>query len=253
MLITLTRALTAEPLKSVMRFSLHLSFLLLLQIYPVSLQENYEACHKDYFILYQWKYSELFSKLEKALINNKTVMTLLRQNFMITDRISIYFNVQLEVVNGTNLSSSCENQDEYLSFDTFCPSNSTDHWELCNLPDEYNGLQLMFRSVTLDKIKSEAVVDKIDIVIIWLSLLHGNLLSSVTLFLWPYYFDPYDSENYYISVSMSLVMDTLDCNPSIPMTQCALSELLSWVCKLLVNSCYQHRPHSKTLLIMTLS
>ena len=168
-----------------MRFSLHLSFLLLLQIYPVSLQENYEACHKDYFYFCQWKYSELLSKLEKALINNKTVMTLLRQNFMITDSIAIYFIVQLEVVNGTNLSSSCENQNDYYSFlssDTFCPSNSPDHWELCNLPDEYtNGLQLMFRSVTVDKIESEAVVDKIDVVIIWLSQLHGNLLFSVTL------------------------------------------------------------------------
>ena len=223
-----------------MRFSLHLSFLLLLQIYPVSLQENYEACDKYYFNFYEWKYSELFSKLEKALINNKTVMTLLRQYFMITDSISIYFKVQLEVVKGTNLSSSCENMDEYLYFDTFCPSNSTDHWELCNLPDEYtNGLLLMFSSITLDEIESEAVVDKIDVVITWLSLLHGNLLSSVTLFnLWPYYYsyyyDPYDSEIDYTSVSMSLVMDTLDCNPSIPMTQCALSELLSWVCKLLV-------------------
>ena len=164
---------------------------------------------------------------------------------MITDSISIYFIVQLEVVNGTNLSSSCENQNDYyssfLSSDTFCPSNSPDHWELCNLPDEYtNGLRLLFRSVTLDKIESEAVVDKIDVVITWLSLLHGNLLSSVTLFvlpnLWPYYYyhDPYDSEIHHTSVSMSLVMDTLDCNPSIPMTQCALSELLSWVCKLLV-------------------
>ena len=232
-----------------MRFSLHLSFLLLLQIYPVSLQENYDACDKDYFHFYEWKYSELFSKLEKVLINNKTVMTLLRQNFMITDSIAIFFNVQLEVVNGTNLSSSCENQYDYyssfLSFDTFCPSNSPDHWELCNVPDEYtNGLQLMFRSV-----ESEAVVEKIDFVIIWLSLLHGNLLSSVTLFvlpnLWSYYYDPYDSESYHTSVSMSLVMDTLDCNPSIPMTKCALSELLSWVCKLLDN-------HSKTS-FMTLS
>ena len=33
--------------------------------------------------------------------------------------------------------------------------------------------------------------------------------------------------------SVTLVIERLDCNPSVPLTQCALSGLLSWVSKFL--------------------
>ena len=66
---------------------------------------------------------------------------------MITDTVGIDFNVQLEIENGTNLSNTCDNDYnsydyEYFyplrSFDTFCPSNSSDYrWKLCYLPYEY--------------------------------------------------------------------------------------------------------------------
>ena len=36
-------------------------------------------------------------------------MDLLRQILMITDSVEINFNVQLEIVNGTNLSNTCDN------------------------------------------------------------------------------------------------------------------------------------------------
>ncbi|CAI8049038.1 hypothetical protein GBAR_LOCUS27002 [Geodia barretti] len=123
---------------------------------------------------------------------------------MVADKVEIYFNVQLEIVNGTNLSNTCVDY-YYLDygFDTFCPSNSSDyHWKLCYLPYEYgysNILQLTF--------------------------------SPQTFNIEPYDddYDDDDDDDYPLYVSMTLVMDTLDCNPPIPMTQCALSELLSWI------------------------
>ncbi|CAI8012629.1 hypothetical protein GBAR_LOCUS8094, partial [Geodia barretti] len=81
---------------------------------------------------------------------------------------------------------------------------------------------------TLSKREAERI--NTDDAILWLSLLHGNTLSSVFPFISYAYIDPYDNnDDYCFSVSMTLVMDTLDCNPPIPMTQCALSELLSWI------------------------
>jgi hypothetical protein len=218
---------------SEMEGSLLLRVFLLLHIH---LQAS-EACNEDYDV---WKYSHLFSKLEEALISNRTVMNLLRQSFMITDSVEISFNVQLEIVNGTNLSKTCDNGYylDYRSFDTFCPSNSSDyHWKLCYLPYEYgysNTLQLTFSSQTLSKREAERKRINTDVAISWLSLLHGNTLSSIFFNVIPnrgiYPYDDDDDDDYHIWVSMTLVMDTLDCNPPIPMTQCALSELLSWVC-----------------------
>ena len=171
-------------------------------------------------------------------------MNLLRQIFMTTDSVEISFNVQLEIVNGTNLSKTCDNGYylDYRSFDTFCPStNSSDyHWKLCYLPYEYgyNNLKLTFSSQTLSKREAERKRINTDVAISWLSLLHGNTLSYIfpLVILHPD-IDPYDDDDYHIWVSMTLVMDTLDCNPPIPMTQCALSELLSWVCFFLFFCC----------------
>ena len=214
---------------SEMKGSLLFRLILLLHIH---LQAS-EACNERYDV---WKYSYLFSKLEEALISNRTVMDLLRQRFMITDSVGIGFNVQLEIVNGTNLSNTCDNDHYYDPSDTFCPSNSSAyHWKLCYLPDKYgynNILQLTFISQTLTKREAERKKINTDAAISWLSLLHGNALSSVfpRIIYYPH-IDPYDDDDYYpFPVSMTLVMDTLDCNPPIPMTQCVLSELLSWVC-----------------------
>ena len=205
-----------------------------------------------------WLYSHLSSKLEEALINNKTLMNLLRQNFIITENVEIYFSVQLEVVNGTDISSSCGSDPHYYiplsSFHTFCPSNSSDYkWKLCNIPEKYvsHSLEMTYRSPYLSKIESER---ETDVVIAWLSFLHGNILSTL-IFVpyilpesWIYYTYFYNDLDYasnflydavmYTSVSMTLVIERLDCNPSLPLTQCALSELLSWVSEL-VNNYYR--------------
>ena len=180
----------------------------------------------------------IFSKLEEALINNKAVMNQLRQKFMITNNIQILFHVQLEVVNGTDLSSSC-GSDSYnytvSSFDTFCPSDYK--WTLCNIPEKYGfySLEMNYRSPYLNKIESERLTD---VAIAWLSFLHGNTFSTFEIVPdvlpdpWDYYNDGSDylyDDDIYTSVPMTLVMERLDCNPSLPLTQCVLSELLSWV------------------------
>ena len=187
---------------------------------------------------YMWPYSHLSSKLEEVLINNKTVMNLLRQNFMITENVEIGFSVQLEVVKGTDLSSSCDS-DSYnytvSSFDTFCPSDSSDYkWKLCNIPEKYgfDSLGMIYRSPHFSKIESER---QTDMAIKWLSFLHGNILSTFSFVpdvLPGYYNDGNNYNEIYTSVSLTLVMERLDCNPSLSLTQCALSGILSWVSEL---------------------
>ena len=71
-------------------------------------------------------------------------------------------------------------------------------------------LQLTFISQTFSKREAERI--NTDAAISWLSLLHGNALSSVFPFIVD--IDPYDDDDDF-GVSMTLVMDTLDCNPPI--------------------------------------
>ena len=78
------------------------------------------------------QYSHLFSELEEALLHNKTAANLVRHMFMGTENVEIHFSTQLEVVNGTDLSSSCDRDPPHYyihpsSFDTFCPSSSLDY------------------------------------------------------------------------------------------------------------------------------
>ena len=109
-------------------------------------------------------YSNLFLKLEEAFLSYKTVLNLLRENFMNAEDLLI-LNVQLKVVNGTCLSNNCDSD---YSSNTFCPSNSTEYsWRLCYLPDDYgfnSALQMTFSSYA------------VNIAITWLSQLHGNFL-----------------------------------------------------------------------------
>ena len=235
-----------------MRRLLSVHLLLLLQtLFSPGSSQFHEVCAENNYIG-EGQYSHLFSKLEEALVHNKTLINLLRQIFMGTENGEIHFSVQLEVVNGTNLPISCDNPHNYTSFDTFCLSNSSDYkWKLCNIPEKYgfDSIEMTYTSQSPSKIKSknnirESEIEKqqIDAATAWLSLLHGNVLP--TFFFVPdiyFYFDGSDyfyggSDYFYdwdkYDTSMTLVMERLDCNPSIAMTQCALSELLSWVSKL---------------------
>ena len=192
----------------------------------------HEACAGNYIGEWQY-YSHLFSKLEGALVNNTRVMNLLRQIFMCTENVEIHFSVQLEVVNGTDLSSSCDINPYYynnIPSVTFCPSNFSEYkWKLCN-----DSLEMTYTTQSLSKIESEIEKHQIDAMIGWLSLLHGNILSIFLLIspdYWLHFLDSsyhfYDCHNY--STSLTLKMERLDCNPSISITQCCLSKLLSWV------------------------
>ena len=68
-----------------------------------------------------------------------------------------------------------------------------------------------------------------------ISHLHGSLLAAF----FPFLRFGYDSEygtggiDYDRgSVSMNLTLERLDCNPPITLTKCVVSELLSWVSKI---------------------
>ena len=141
---------------------------------------------------------------------------------MSTEDVSINFRVHLEVENGTGLSSSCETSVNHPSA-TFCPKNtSNDTWELCAENGHGKSLTMLFILPPFNISKL-----KMFILVLWLSLLHGNLLSlfarhnmakSITNFL-------SDSGD----ISLRLKIDSLECNPPLQLTECVVSELLSWV------------------------
>ena len=84
-----------------------------------------------------------------------------------------------------------------------------------------NILQLTFSSQALSIREAETKRINTDAAILWLSLLHGNTPCSIFSDVIPYPdFDPYDDDDDYFWVSMTLVMDTLDCNP--PITMCLI-------------------------------
>ena len=62
-------------------------------------------------------------------------------------------------------------------------------------------------------------------------------MAAFSPFLFRYYYDSeYETGGYGGgSVSMNLRLERLDCNPPINLTKCVVSELLSWVCCVVVN------------------
>ena len=178
----------------------------------------------------------IYSKLEESLLSNKTLLDHVRPIFMSTESVGIDFEVQLQLdVNGSNLSS-CESQQN----NTFCPSNLTHNlWELCNITDKYGyplkTLYMTYSSQTLSKLQWESERRKVDEISKYISHLHRSLLAAF----FPFLRFGYDSEygtggiDYDRgSVSMNLTLERLDCNPPITLTKCVVSELLSWVSKI---------------------
>ena len=124
-----------------------------------------------------------------------------------------------------SLYSTCDishhrNYYPYRPFNTFCPSNSSDQrWKLCYLPDDYghnNTLQMTYRFPPPHNIETESAEKNslIFTAIAWPSLLHGNFpyfgVFSTTGQGYPYgYYEWYPST----SVSMTMVMESLECNP----------------------------------------
>ena len=203
--------------------ALQVSLLILAAVCPVLVQAN-TICDSYGFYdasFFDWQYSLLYSKLEEALINNQTILNILKHGFISTEDIRIKFSVHLEVENGTDLSSRCDNNS---SSDTFCPKNSSKNvWELCADNGYSNSLTMSFISPAFDVSK----LTMYDIVV-WLSLLHGNFVTLLIQSMAKKYFKMfiYDDEG---DITLRLKIDTLKCNPPLPLTECALSELISWV------------------------
>ena len=250
------RQLAQSPLLECEMASLVLIFFAVLC--PVFVQAN-TFCDSDFY--YDWQYTTLYSKLEESLLSNKTLLDHVRHIFMSTESVKIYFDVQLQLdVNGSNLPS-CESQQHYdcitvdsytfcptFDFDTFCISNSTNNvWELCNIPDQYgntlDSLDMIYSSQTLSKMQWESQRHNVDNIIVYISVLHGSLLAAI--FFWFGYGSEYGTGDYsHGFVSMNLRLERLDCNPPITLTKCVVSELLSWVCCIVVNEwkLYRHKP-----------
>ena len=109
------------------------------------------------------------------------------------------FNVQVKVVNGTNEYCGGDYGDEKA----FCSSNSTEcNWELCSSLD-------MTYSFEYNPITAPVV---------WLSVVHGNLLVIAVFFA--------IIEEYF---SLTLEVEKLHCHPSMSLMKCVSSELFSWV------------------------
>ena len=157
-------------------------------------------------------YSCLYLKLEEALINDQKTLDSLRAGFISMGENSVVkFDIQLEVVNGTNDTCDGEWYDQKTLY-----ANSIDSsmWELCD-QDE---LSFEFVQAKNDNFK-------IGSNIIWLSLVHGGITSLFSVvniifnseFNWPRHF------------YLTLRINELKCNPSLLLTKCVLSELFSWV------------------------
>ena len=213
----------AEGVHLLCAMALQLSLLILAAVCPALVQAN-TICDSHYLYdppFFDWQYSLLYSKLEEALINNQAILKILKHGFISTEDVWINFSVHLEVENGTDLSSRCDNSS---CSDTFCTKNSSkNEWELCADNGYGNSLTMSFISPTFDvsKLKMYGLV-------VWLSSLHGNFVTFLTQ-LMPnqYNFKIFASDEG--DITLRLKIDTLKCNPSLPLTECALSELLSWV------------------------
>ena len=199
-------------------------WLLVIAVVGPALVRGNTACSGYDFPFFDQQYSHLFSKLEEALINNTELMEQLRHGFMSTESIQIKcFNFQLEVINGSDFIT-CIIDDYHTPECTFCPSEDSHKWILCY---EYS-LHMTFSSQSLGSLQLEEA----DLAILWLSLLHGSLISVLGLFfIWPLEEMNYDYEgDYSYFYDQTLRIDKLDFNPPVSLTKCVLSELISWVC-----------------------
>ena len=170
------------------------------------------------------RYADLYQKFEESLINNSKLLRKLRTGFISKEDIPIYFSLKLELMNGTDIK--CKDYSDKYTTATFCPNTSSpgSPWILC-----HNTLDMRFSSQTLSSLQAKEKKQSIDDSILWLSILHGSLPTMFMMF--DAFLSDYEiySGWYRSNVSLTLRLDKLDCNPSLNLTKCVLSELLSWV------------------------
>ena len=210
-------------------------FFLLVSCPATMQQQPNDACKdfsSDYFQFYFYfyyeeespyftsRYADLYQKFEESLISNSKLLGKLRTGFISKEDIPIYFRLKLELMNGTDIK--CKDYSDKYTTATFCPNTSSpgSPWILC-----HNTLDMTFSSQTLSSLQAEEKRQSIDYSIQWLSFLHGSLPTMFMMFDVP----DYDHASYTSDVSLTLRIDKLDCNPSLNLTKCVVSELLSWV------------------------
>ena len=95
-----------------------------------------EACNPeesyDYYFynspLFESSYSHLYYEMEQALLANSMVLDQLKHGFMSNQKIEVFFDVDIQVGNVSNVSCLSP-----WSPNAFCRSNSLDHdWNLCS-------------------------------------------------------------------------------------------------------------------------
>ena len=213
------------------------TLLMLLLICPwectAVLQTN-EMCRKAYRNLgppFGESYPYLYSTFEDALLKSHSYLEELRTIFLSSDTIPVDLTLGLLALNVTN--SNREWCFSYPYSPTFCPPlYPHGMWSVC----DNCSLSMRFIQETLRNVDLEDSKEKISSSIAFTSLLHGYLLSLYM----PFYIfiaGDYDSYNDDIQQGIGFNMETLLCNPSCALTQCVLSQLLSWVCETTASHC----------------
>ena len=172
-------------------------------------------CIDDYrFSCYGSEYSHLYLKLEEALITQHSgMLKTLRAGFISKNDLSVKIILNVTVTNGTEGCKHCCSRFSSNCNQAFCPASdmSESSWILC---DEQIYLNYFTPTV---KVEQQFIP--------WMSCLHGGL--TFTFILLDSFYDYYLWSIY--DVDITLTIDQLDCNPSLQLMKCVLSELFSWV------------------------
>ena len=181
--------------------------------------------------------SDLYLKLEDALINDhKSMLEELRVGFSSFYIKDITFEVEIHVVNGTNVTCN-----RWFGLPSFCPArnNTSEYkWELC-----HQSVKIIFNVPSASEWKSENAVSEINQFLVWASSVHGSVLPLVLIYTANEYFNPPFEGSSIDSLSIKLNIDRLDCNPYSHRLKCDVSELLSWV-----SSSYTYTVHMESML-----
>ena len=128
------------------------SWLLLLILFPSHLAAQ-DDC-STYGVESLHFNSDLYLKLENALINDhKSMLEELRVGFSSFDINHIPFEVEIHVVNGTNVTCNSHDQNWWFGHPSFCPArNDTSKykWELC-----HTSVKINFNIPSASELKSE--------------------------------------------------------------------------------------------------
>ena len=172
----------------------------------------------DYgYSCYGSEYSHLYLKLEEALITqHPRMLKTLRVGFISKNDLFVRITLNVTVTNGTEGCNHCCRFSSNCN-QAFCPVSdmSESSWILC---DEQ--IYLIYFTPTVE-VEQQFIP--------WMSCLHGGLTFTFIVldyYLWGFY--DYHLRGFY-DMDITLTIDRLDCNPSLQMMKCVLSELISWV------------------------